>query len=320
MEPVRVKVWLPIRSLGWVNSYILGDTVIDPGMFTSRSILDLVRGLRGHMDPCRIGSVIVTHFHVDHSTAALLLSQLANPRLYIGRRDLEVIRGGVDKYIGGALELFKHNGMPGTEIEEILKTHPALRLREVYEEASSLEWTPLSHGDHISIGGEVLKVIEAPGHTPGHILLHSRDGWMIVGDTLLPGITPHVTIHDWNTDPLKDYLNTLKIIEKLSPSKAYPGHRDPITSPAERAREIIRHHDSRLNEIIELLKKNGPMTGYEIAKKIKWRTRYQSWAEYPHPEKFFAMGEALAHLKRLEEAGLVTHEEKGGTWTWRLEK
>ncbi|MCE4598588.1 MAG: MBL fold metallo-hydrolase [Desulfurococcales archaeon] len=318
MTPARIKVWLPISSLGWVNAYVLGDVIVDPGMLTGRSVLELLRGIRGYLRPCDVNSVVVTHFHVDHSTASLILSALGSPKLYIGEGDLRVIRGGVDEYIGEALELFKENGMPGEEIKEILKAHPALRLKDAYQEALDLDWSPLREGDVLEAGGERLRVIEAPGHTPGHIILQSDKGWMIVGDTLLPGITPHVTIHDWSTDPLNDYMNTLRKIIKLEPKIAYPGHRDAIKDPSMRAKEIIEHHNSRLREILDILKANGPLTGYEIAKRIRWRTRYTSWSEYPAPEKFFAMGEALAHLKRLESMNLIAKRTRNNMVQWYL--
>jgi len=291
---------------------------VDPGMLTGRSILDMLKGVRTYLKPCDVDAVVVTHFHVDHSTASLILSALGSPRFYIGEGDLRVIREGVDEYIRGALELFEENGMPREEVKEILKAHPALRLREAYEEALNLDWIPLREGDVLEVDGERLRVIEAPGHTPGHILLQSDDGWVIVGDTLLPGITPHVTIHDWSTDPLNDYINTLKKIIGINPRIAYPGHREAIREPRKRAKEIIEHHNSRLKEITGILETNGPLTGYEIAKRIRWRTRYTSWSEYPAPEKFFAMGEALAHLKRLESMDIIARKRRGSETLWSL--
>lgn len=301
-----------------MNSYLIKDSLIDPGMASGRSLLDLARGLR-EAGPglCGVERLVVTHFHVDHSTASLLVHNASEADLYIGRRDLQVIRDGVERFVGSALELFIESGMPPGEVEEIRRSHPALRLRDVYMEAIDLDWRPLAEGDTIRLGDVEARVIEAPGHTPGHILLQLPEGALMVGDTLLPGITPHVTLHDWGTDPLGDYLASLRRIIELAPSIAYPGHRDPITDPAGRAGEIIEHHRSRLGEVLELLKQR-PMTGYEVAQRIRWRTRYTSWQEYPAPERFFAMGEALAHLRRLEVEGLVEPLYRDGARYWRI--
>ncbi len=284
----------------------------------SRSLLDLVRGLRrAGARPSSIRRVIVTHFHVDHSTASLMMYYMSGAELAIGERDLGVITGGVEEYIEGALSLFLQNGMPKSEIEEIRKAHPALRLREFYEEASSLEWRPLRAGDRLRAGGSRLEVVEAPGHTPGHIILKLPDNSVVVGDVILDGITPHVTIHDWDTDPLGDYLRTLSMIVEMDPVVAYPGHRDPIQRPAERAKEIILHHRKRLDEILSILRNLKMTTGYDVARRVRWRSRYPRWEEYPAPEKFFAMGEALAHLRRLELEGLAERVEKKGVLYWK---
>ncbi len=318
MDVTRIKVRLPIKSLGWVNSYLISSTLIDPGMLWGRSLLDLSRGLaRADGGLCSLERVVVTHFHVDHSTASTMIYYTSGARLYIGEGDLKVIKRGVEEYIGSALQLYREAGMPGEEVEEIKKAHPALRLGDVYEEAAALDWRPLSGGDSIELGGARAEVLEAPGHTPGHILLKLPDGGIIVGDTLLPGITPHVTIHDWRDDPLGWYMESLSRIAGMGASIAYPGHRDPIQDPAARAREILEHHKSRLAEVLSLLRE-GPLTGYDLARRIRWRTRYSSWGEYPAPERFFAMGEALAHIRRLEVEGLVEEVDVGGVRGWRL--
>ncbi len=318
MDVARIRVRLPIKSLGWVNSYLIGSALIDPGMAWGRSLLDLSRGLaEAGVSPCSLESVVVTHFHVDHSTASTMVYYISGARLYIGEGDLKVIRGGVEEYIGSALQLYQEAGMPKEEVEEIRMSHPALRLRDVYEEAASLDWRPLQEGDTIDLGGARAEVLEAPGHTPGHILLKLPGERLIVGDTLLPGITPHVTIHNWRDDPLGWYMESLSRIAGIGASVAYPGHRDPIQDPAGRAREILEHHKSRLAEVLGLLRE-GPLAGYDVARRIKWRTRYSSWEEYPAPERFFAMGEALAHIRRLEVEGLVEEVDLGGVKGWRL--
>ena len=50
--------------------------------------------------------------------------------------------------------------------------------------------------DVIKVGDRELEVIWTPGHSPGHNVIYLRkEKVMIVGDHLLPKITPHVGIY-----------------------------------------------------------------------------------------------------------------------------
>ncbi len=315
---LKIPVWIPIKSLGAINVYAFSNhdntiDLVDSGTLSGRSILSLINGLRGGgLDPCKITNIYITHFHVDHSTLSLLINKLTGAKLYIGEKDFKVIRNGVEKFVWSALELFIHNGMSREEAKEIFNNHPAVKLKDTYAELLDIDWALLKEGDRISLGGEAYRVLELPGHTPGHIGFYNEENKILFsGDVVLENITPHVTIHDWKDNPLEDYLNTLKRILELSPSIIYPGHRSDIRDPAKRIRELLSHHQERLQNILDILRREGRLTGYEIAKKVKWRVRYNSWDEYPYSERFFAMGEALAHLRYLEVKGLVERRNCG---------
>jgi len=316
-----VRVWLPIRSLGWVNVYPLpgGPGLVDAGMLTGRSVVSLFRGLRETgFDARRLETVLLTHFHVDHSTLAPVLSLVSGAEVYIGEKDLNMLGGGVRRFVEEALERFVENGVPPAEARSILEAHPAMRLEYAYEELERVPVRPVRDGDIISIGGLRLRAVWAPGHTPGSIIYVDEErGLAYVGDVILRGITPHITYHWEGTDPLGDYLRTLSMIAGWRGITACPGHRAPIEDPAGRAREIIAHHEERLREIQSILCRQGLLTGYDVAKRVKWRTRYTTWEEYPAAEKFFAIGEALAHLVHLERRGLVERVQRGSTTLWR---
>ena len=51
---------------------------------------------------------------------------------------------------------------------------------------------------------------------------------------------------------------------------------------------------------------------YEIAGKMSWSIRCRDWADFPLAQKFFAVGEALAHLDHLEAQGRVRRQEIHG--------
>ncbi len=318
----RIRVPIPIPALKYVNSYvILGDEtiIIDPGMLSGKSLLFLAKGLRKlGISFNKIDKIILTHFHVDHSSAAALLG-LDSSEIYAGRFDAEYLNSEFKEYVVAATKLFEKNGTPESEIKLMISNHPALRLEYAYDTLRGLGVKGLREGDVIRVGGEELRIMETPGHTPGSIILvNDEQGFAITGDTLLPGITPHITLHDPLSDPLGDYLKSLERIIKMKMKIAYPGHREPIENPSIRALEIIRHHEERLREITNLLRREGPQTAFELAKKIKWRVRYSSWSEYPPAERFFALGETLAHLRHLEVRGVVEAFEKNNTLYWKV--
>lgn len=314
---------LPIKALGSVNAYLLetrcGPALVDPGMHYAPGLLALLRALRSlGIDPRDLAYAAATHFHVDHLTGAAVLGEALGLRVLVPRGDLEEVlryEGGVEGFIRDTLELFTRHGMPAGEAREILGYHPALRASEAYE-AIADEAEPLEPGQRLPCTD--LEALAAPGHTPGHLVYASGPrGPAIVGDTLLPGITPHVTLHSEDSNPLGDYLETLKRLERLAPKPALPGHRDAISDGAARARELLRHHEERLREALQALERLGEATAYEVARSIKWRTRHRDWSSYPPPDRFFAMGETLAHLRLLEERGLAGKRQRRGVILWR---
>ncbi len=321
----KLRVSLPIRSLGSTNVYAIkfdsATWLIDSGMFDAFSFKSFLRGLREKSILLEeIEKVFITHFHVDHSTLVLLLVEFANPDLYIAAKDYEVVLDkGVEEYIESSIKLFRENGAPEEDIIQIKKTHPALRLIDAYNELMELPWKKLSNGNSFREDNFLIHVIEVPGHTPGHVILNiDRENALFLGDTVLPKITPHVTLHFRETNPLGDYINSLKKIAKLGSTVGYPGHGSRIENVESRIREILSHHRERFNDIIRYLIRVKKASGYQIAKAIRWRVKYKDWSEYPGPEKFFALGEALAHLRFLEELRVVEQTYNNSIVNWRL--
>jgi glyoxylase-like metal-dependent hydrolase (beta-lactamase superfamily II) len=129
---------------------------------------------------------------------------------------------------------------------------------------------------------------------------------MIAGDHLLLRITPAVGLYpESRLDPLGDYLASLERVVELMPRLALPGHGDPIADPAGRAREIVEHHRTRLDEA-EAALGSGPLTGYEL-----------SYALFPDDrgpsQRRFAVAETLSHLERLVVEGRAA---RGGVDGW----
>ena len=78
---------------------------------------------------------------------------------------------------------------------------------------------------------------------------------------------------------------------------------------AERIAELQEHHECRLNEVVAALEK-GEMTAWDIASHLSWDISVSSLDLFPFIQKWFALGETIAHIIYLEAEGRVKRKEK----------
>jgi len=97
-----------------------------------------------------------------------------------------------------------------------------------------------------------------------------------------------------------------------------PGHRRVFGNCRERIEELKLHHRNRLEEILSILRE-GRKNAFRIASQMSWDVLYDSWDLFPVSQKWFAIGEAIAHLKYLEEEGIVRKEMQGQEIFFSLE-
>lgn len=161
----------------------------------------------------------------------------------------------------------------------------------------------LNDGDVLEVGGYRLRCILTPGHTPGHICFWiEEEGIMFLGDHVLFDISPNISIWHGFEDALGKYLQSLKEIQKYEIKYALPAHRGS-GDPKQRVDDLLHHHELRLTEALAALRANPGTTAYELAGKLTWRIRARSWDEFPISQKWFAVGETIAHLDYLEKRG-----------------
>ena len=112
----------------------------------------------------------------------------------------------------------------------------------------------------------------------------------------------------WNA--LKHYLASLEKVSKLKTNLVLPGHRSVCHDLKKRVAELQEHHQARLAEVMSALR-DGPKTAYEVAPYITWDIVYSSWELFPALQKWFAVGETIAHLWYLEGNKMIRRETKG---------
>jgi glyoxylase-like metal-dependent hydrolase (beta-lactamase superfamily II) len=146
----------------------------------------------------------------------------------------------------------------------------------------------------------------------------ARNKILLSGDHVLPHITPSVGLHVRTTsNPLADYLDSLRLIGKLEAELVMPGHGEPFHGLPERTGELLAHHQRRLDEIVKLLmvRPGVPQTGFELASQMSW-SRRRTWDDLTGFERRMAVTEALAHIELLHARGQVSKRCENGAITY----
>jgi glyoxylase-like metal-dependent hydrolase (beta-lactamase superfamily II) len=199
------------------------------------------------------------------------------------------------------------NDYPENDLQAIRQSHPGLK----FTAKEGLVFHIMKEGDTISIGGYVFKCIATPGHTWGHMCLYEPNKKIFVaGDHVLNDITPNIQLWSDEWDPLKEYLASLDKVYELDIELVLPGHRGIFKNCKERIQELKDHHQKRLDEIISILEESSK-NAFQIASQMSWDIICDSWDLFPVSQKWFATGEAIAHLKYLVEKGIIRREMQG---------
>lgn len=307
--PIRVKVPLPF-PLRWVNSYLVrgrdGYTLIDPGLHTPEAEQVWEEALRkygiGYGD---IERIVLTHHHPDHYGLAGWFQERSGAPVWIseeGQRQAERMWSGSFPMNGQIYDLFIHHGMDEDTAAK-LHGHFESFLPLVHPMPAQVSFYNLEQP--FLIGTRSCEMIHTPGHAYGHVCFYDRERQeMFCGDHVLPRISPNVSfIPDTEDNPLHSYLNSLSEMSRYEVSRAYPGHRDPFDSFAERAVTLIKHHEERLAEMEERLR--STLTVYQLCREVfgERLTMHQLR---------FAMAETLAHVIYLHRAERVAEQTQDG--------
>ena len=96
-----------------------------------------------------------------------------------------------------------------------------------------------------------------------------------------------------------------------------PGHRSIFKNYRERIRELKQHHGKRAEEVLSILQK-GDRNAFQVASQMSWDIICESWELFPVSQKWFATGEAIAHLIYLEGKNLIYRERVEGEVIYSL--
>jgi len=213
MQPIPVTetiTRLPLAPPDRVNAYLVGGVLIDSGgRLGGRRLLRL---LGDH----RPSAHVLTHAHPDHQGCSRLVCREFGIPLLCGEGDRVAVESGDQRSLmprAGPLLIALLNLMSGP--------------------GHAVAGT-LSEGDEI--GG--LKVIEVPGHTPGHLAFwEERTRTLIIGDVLFH--TKPVTMRKGLSEPFRfatvdraANLSSARKLAALNPDTICFGHGPPLTDGA----------------------------------------------------------------------------------------
>jgi glyoxylase-like metal-dependent hydrolase (beta-lactamase superfamily II) len=140
LEIIPVTLFQQNCALIWNNETLKG-AVIDPGGDVEK-ILAAIKKVN-----VTVEAIYLTHGHLDHAAGASALAEVLNIKI-----------------IG-----------PAFQDKFLLDSLPEQARRFGISDLSPVtpnQW--LSEGDRVAIGGQEFKVLECPGHTPGHVVFLSK--------------------------------------------------------------------------------------------------------------------------------------------------
>lgn len=185
----------------YTNSYVLKDNgeaiIVDPGEASPR----LLRSV----EDSKVTLIVNTHCHCDHAGGNAGVKAATGAPLAIHREELPLLESLPQQGLMFGVP-FPPSPPPDRFLEE---------------------------GDAIRVGNITLRVLHAPGHSPGHIVLAGM-GFVLAGDVLFAGSIGRTDLPGGSYPRLLDSIRA-KLLTLPDDTVVYSGHGPETTIGAERA-------------------------------------------------------------------------------------
>jgi len=166
---------------------------------------------------------------------------------------LEWARSLGDRRIVGVLVTHHHvdHASAATVFARALDV-PLLGHRETFDrlrDLSGIALRELNDNDVIDLGGRAWQALHTPGHAPGHICLHDREGrTLLAGDMVANGST--IVIPPDDGGDMAEYLAQLARLDALDTTLVLPAHGEPIDDPRGLFGYYIKHRLMREEKVL----------------------------------------------------------------------
>lgn len=324
VERIRPGLWsipvpLPNNSLRYVLVYAFetpdGPYIVDAGWNTDDAYAALGDGLaHAGFSMSDVKGILVTHIHPDHYGLAGRVREASGGWIALHPADAALIRERYDEpseLLALVATMLRRFGAPADELASL--TQASMPVRSLVDAVQPD--VLFEDGDQPEVPGWDLTAIWTPGHSPGHLCFwEGNTRLMLSGDHVLPRITPNISFHPQaGSDPLGDYLRSLDKLRAYNPDEVLPAHEHRFVNLQARLDELREHHESRFAEVLASIEA-GITTAWEIASKMHWS---RSWDRIEGFMRRAAVGEAMAHLRALEQRGILV-ETIGEPSHWHL--
>lgn len=264
----RVRADNPSAMTGsGTNSYLIGEgdglCVLDPGPALPAHF----DALRAAIGKARVGAILVSHAHLDHSALSRALAEaFGAPVLAFG--DATAGRSAVMQ------QLALPGGGEGVDLGFV----PDSTLRD---------------GDSLDAGGIALTALHTPGHMGGH-LSFAAGGVCFTADHVMGWSSSLVSPPDGD---MGAYMASLHRLAAQDWTQFLPGHGDPVDAPGARLAELIAHRQLREGQILAALRQ-APASANDLARAI--------YTDTPPALLRAASRNVLAHLVDLHQQNRIT--------------
>lgn len=303
----KIFVPLPDNPLQNLNCFVVksdkGNLIIDTGFNRPECEEALRTGLKELDIDINDSVLYLTHLHSDHvGLAATIMPKDA--KIYMGRVDYNYLMTSVKgNHWDDTDVFFRKHGFPEDKLIELHTKNPA----RAFQVAGVFDAIRLEDGEKFKVGDYEFTCIYVPGHTPGNTCLYyEKENLMFLGDHVLFDITPNITAWYGVKDSLSNYIESLKKIRQFKIDTALPAHRNTKGIDVyDRIDQLLEHHEERLKDTKKVVNMIPNSTAYEIAAYMKWQMRGKNWDEFPISQRWFAVGETIAHLDYLMSKGII---------------
>ncbi len=307
------------------NYVVMADEpfLVDSGRYGQ--VKSLVAGMEAvGVSPAELSFVLVSHGHEDHDGGLAELVRTTRLRVKAHAVYSRLIRRCPEHAPRGHKHLFPakcwHCFLPPSFSESTcMDYHRVLQ-----------ELTVETIGDGRTRLGNGIEVLHLPGHSPDALAVVLGNEAVIVGDTVLPGITPWPTREAAYAEVapviagdypraealfgLRRFIRSLRRLAEIGAEHpdilVLPAHRfyfkgrwNGITLTV-RIGELIGHHLARCAAILEILK-SGPKTAEQVAQSHFEDRLLKGFG------RFMAANEIMSHLELLNAAGDVAMANGG---------
>ena len=278
-------------ELGYNNVYRVGASMlVDTGPDYEGARAALVAET-----PERPDIVVATHGHLDHAGLGKYWQDAGVP-VAMGAADAHLAESPQLSSWGEFEDFVRFVNESGAPAEVGAEVIAGLEQRRVWAKAAAVaadypsmgragRWPTGLRYEHfeparvVSDGDLVdgLEVLLCPGHTPGNLVLVSREeGWLFSGDQLLPEITPTPSIQpkppghegDWRFRSLPAFVAALERLQSIELSRCFPGHGEPFDNVTETIRTNLLQVEQRTERVREALAALGCPTLYELCESL----------------------------------------------------